>query len=59
MMQGNTRLTHSAESLYTGIRIARYFGDKDQEASMALLLRNEFPESTEYQQYKVLIANDR
>ena len=59
MIQGNTRLTHSAESLYTGIRIARYFGDKDQEASMALLLRNEFPESTEYQQYKVLIANDR
>jgi type IV pilus assembly protein PilF len=58
MIQGNTRLTHSAESLYTGIRIARYFGDKDQEASMALLLRNRFPESKEYQQYKVLIAND-
>lgn len=59
MIQGNTRLTHSAESLYTGIRIARHFGDKDQEASMALLLRNEYPESYEHQQYKVLIANDR
>lgn len=59
MIQKNTRLTHSAESLYTGIRIARHFRDRDQEASLALLLKNEFPESLEYQQYKVLIANDR
>lgn len=59
MIQRNTRLTHSAESLYTGIRIARHFRDQDQEASLALMLRNEFPESFEYQQYKVLIANDR
>ena len=59
MIQRNTRLTHSPESLYTGIRIARHFQDRDQEASLALLLRNEYPESVEYQQYKVLIANDR
>jgi len=59
LIQGNTRLAHSAESLYTGIRIARHFGDKDQEASMALLLRNQYPDSSEYQQYKVLTAHDR
>lgn len=53
----NQRMTHSAESLYTGIRIARYFNDRDQEASLAMLLKNEYPESVEYQQYKVLISN--
>jgi len=55
----NPRMTHSAESLYTGIRIARYFNDRDQEASLAMLLKNEYPESVEYQQYKVLISNDQ
>ncbi|EMP56665.1 type IV pilus biogenesis protein PilF (TPR repeat) [Marinobacter santoriniensis NKSG1] len=53
----NKSIKHSAESLYTGIRIARHFNDRDQEASLALLLKNEYPESVEYQQYKVLISN--
>ncbi|WP_372963952.1 type IV pilus biogenesis/stability protein PilW [Marinobacter sp.] len=57
MIQKNPRLAHSPESLYTGIRIARHFEDRDQEASLALLLRNEFPDSVEYQQYKALISN--
>ncbi|WP_303291985.1 type IV pilus biogenesis/stability protein PilW [Marinobacter sp. SS5-14b] len=57
MIQKNPRLTHSAESLFTGIRLARHFQDRDQEASLVLLLKNEFPESSEFQQYKVLIAN--
>ena len=57
MMQRNQRLVHSPESLLTGIRIARYYSDEDQEASLALQLRNKFPESVEYQQYKVLISN--
>jgi type IV pilus assembly protein PilF len=57
MMQRNPRLVHSAESLLTGIRIARYFNNGDQEGSLALQLRNNFPESVEYQQYKVLISN--
>ena len=57
MMQRNPRLVHSAESLFTGIRIARYFNNGDQEGSLALQLRNNFPESVEYQQYKVLISN--
>jgi len=59
VIRGSTRHAHSPESLYTGIRLARQFGDDDQEASMAMMLRNEFPESFEYQQYKVLIANER
>jgi type IV pilus assembly protein PilF len=59
MIQRNTRLSHSAESLYTGIRIARHFNDRDQEVSLAMLLRNDYSDSLEYQQYRVLIANDR
>jgi len=58
IIQRNPRMAHSAESLYTGIRIARHFGNKDQEASLAMLLKNEYPDSAEYQQYKVLIVND-
>lgn len=54
LMQRNTNLRHSPESLITGIRIARHVGDLDREASFVLLLRNDFPNSLEYQQYKVL-----
>jgi type IV pilus assembly protein PilF len=59
LIQRSPRLAHSPESLYTGIRIARHFQDKNQESSLALLLRNEYPDSLEYQQYKVLIANEQ
>ncbi|MBK1874862.1 MULTISPECIES: type IV pilus biogenesis/stability protein PilW [Marinobacter] len=58
IMQRNLNLQHSPESLFTGIRIARYSGDRNQEASLALQLKNKYPESVEYQQYKALIAND-
>ena len=54
LMQRNSNLRHSPESLLTGIRIANHFGDADREASLGLLLRNEFPNSSEYQQYRVL-----
>ncbi|TGN42048.1 tetratricopeptide repeat protein [Marinobacter confluentis] len=57
IMQRNSNLRHSPESLITGIRIARYFGDSDREASLALLLKSDFPSSLEYQQYKVLNAD--
>lgn len=59
VMQANDRLRHSPESLYTGIRIARHFDDRDRESSLAMLLKNSFPESLEYQQYRVLISNGR
>ncbi|MGM0769839.1 MAG: type IV pilus biogenesis/stability protein PilW [Pseudomonadota bacterium] len=58
LMAQNSRYRHSPESLLTGIRIARYFGEDNRESSLALQLRNNFPESVEYQQYRVLIAND-
>ncbi|KAA1173880.1 type IV pilus biogenesis/stability protein PilW [Marinobacter salinexigens] len=57
MMQRDTRMRHSAESLWTGIRIAHSLDDRDQEASLALQLKNNYPESDEYQQYKVLMSN--
>ncbi|HET8849122.1 MAG TPA: type IV pilus biogenesis/stability protein PilW [Marinobacter sp.] len=59
LIQRSPRLAHSPESLYTGIQIARHLQDRNQEASLALLLRNEYPESEEYQQYKALIANEQ
>jgi len=58
LMQQNPRYRHSPESLYTGIRIARYMGERDRESSLALQLRNNFPDSVEYQQYRVLISNE-
>ncbi len=57
--QGNNRLAkaymdkfdeygrHSADSLWLAIRLARYVGDKDAEASYTLLLKNQFPDSKE------------
>lgn len=59
MMQRNERLQHSPESLFTGIRIARHLGNRNQEASLALQLKNNFRESVEYQQYRALISNDK
>lgn len=57
LIEKNQRLAHSPESLFAGIQIARHYSDENQEASLALQLRNRFPESAEYQQYKVLISN--
>lgn len=42
----------SARSLLLGIRIERIFDNKDKEASYALLLKNRFPYSKEYLEYK-------
>ena len=53
------QLQHSPQSLWLGIRLALAAGDKDQEASLALLLRNLYPESQEFRQYKAMSANDR
>ena len=58
LIQRNPRLEHSPESLLVGIRIARHFRDYDQESSLALLLRNRFPNSEEYRTYKVITADD-
>lgn len=58
LMQQNPRYRHSPESLLTGIRIARHSNERDRASSLALQLKNNFPESVEYQQYKVLISNE-
>ncbi|MEX2475170.1 type IV pilus biogenesis/stability protein PilW [Marinobacter sp.] len=58
LMQQNSNYRHSPESLFTGIRIARYFDEWDRESSLALQLKNNFPDSVEYQQYRVLISNE-
>lgn len=58
VMRHDPKLTQSPQSLLTGIRIARHFQNHDVESSLALLLRNQFPTSDQYQQYKVLKAND-
>ncbi|MCZ6502349.1 MAG: type IV pilus biogenesis/stability protein PilW [Gammaproteobacteria bacterium] len=42
----------SARSLWLCVRLARVFDDKDQGASCSLLLKNIFPASDEYKQYK-------
>lgn len=42
----------SARSLLLGIKIERIFGNKDNEASYALALKNRFPYSDEYLEYK-------
>lgn len=57
LMQRNRNLRHSPESLYTGIRIAHQMGDRNQASSLGLQLRNNFPNSVEYQQYRVMTSN--
>lgn len=44
----------TARSLWLSIRIERIFGNRDKEASLALLLKNNFPYSKEYLEYKQL-----
>src|SRR5690606_27000557 len=50
-MYGKTT-RHSARSLWLGIRLERIFGNRDQEASYALALKNLHPYSQEYLQYR-------
>ncbi len=48
-----TTLTQpAARSLLLGIKIERIFGNKNKEASLALALKNLFPYSQEYLEYK-------
>ena len=42
----------SARALLLGIRLERIFGNKDKEASYVLMLKNKFPYSKEYLEYK-------
>lgn len=42
----------SSKSLWLGIRIARVFDEKDDEASQSMLLRNIFPATEEHKAYR-------
>lgn len=57
LMDRNSNLRHSPQSLITGIRIAHHLGDRNRASSLGLLLKSDFPDSAEYQQYKVLKAD--
>jgi len=43
---------HTPRGLLLGIRLERIFGNKDKEASYLLILKNRFPYSKEYLEYK-------
>lgn len=43
----------NAESLWLGIRLANVMGEEDKQASYALFLKNQFPSSPQYNEYKV------
>lgn len=45
----------SPKGLWLGIRLERVFGNKDKEASLALALKNLYPYSAEYLEYKRLL----
>lgn len=58
LVASSSAIRHTPRSLLTGLRLARHGGDSDREASLALLLRNLYPESSENKQYKALTADD-
>lgn len=58
LITGSPRVQHTPRSLLTGLRLARHELDENRESSLALLLRNLYPESSEYQQYKALTSDD-
>ncbi|WP_148864882.1 type IV pilus biogenesis/stability protein PilW [Marinobacter fonticola] len=58
MIQRDPKLSHSPESLLTGLKLAHFYGDRHREASLALLLRNQYPESEQLKQYRALISNE-
>ena len=58
LVASSPRVQHTPASLLTGLRLARHGLDRNREASLALLLRNLYPESSEYQQYKALTSDD-
>ncbi|MDX1451480.1 MAG: type IV pilus biogenesis/stability protein PilW [Oleiphilaceae bacterium] len=47
-------MKHSPQSLWMGIRIARYYGSVAQEESLSTLLAELYPQSAEYRAYKKL-----
>lgn len=55
--QYNKNSKPSARSLLLGIKIERIFENKDKEASNVMALKNMYPYSQEYLEYKSLLSN--
>lgn len=51
-MVEDRRVEHYAKSLWLGIRLAREEGNATRAATYALILKNLYPESEEYREYK-------
>ncbi len=51
-------VTHSPRTLLAGIKLARHDGDADQEASLALQLRQRFPDSEQHRRYRAMSADE-
>jgi len=49
--------TLSASSLWLGIQLERVFDNRDAESSLALMLKNHYPYSSEYLEYKKSLQN--
>lgn len=47
-------LSHSAQSLWMGIRIADHFGSAEQVESLSSILQEQYPDSSEYAAYLAL-----
>lgn len=47
----NQALSHSAQTLWQGVRIAMHFNATDQANSLAALLKEQYPDSPEYRNY--------
>jgi len=54
----SSSMTHSARSLSLGIELANHFNNDSEVSSYVLLLKQLYPDSREYQQYRTLISNE-
>ncbi len=54
----SSSMTHSVRSLSLGIELAQHFNNDSLISSYVLLLKQLYPDSREYQQYRTLLTNE-
>ena len=54
----SSSMTHSTRSLSLGIELAQHFNNDGQVSSYVLLLKQLYPDSREYKQYRALLTNE-
>ncbi|PAU80912.1 type IV pilus biogenesis/stability protein PilW [Halovibrio salipaludis] len=57
-IERSRELSHTPESLLAGIRLARESGDDRKASGLAEQLRERFPDSEEYQQYRTMVTDE-